>query len=193
MYKGCKRVLAPFKLSHILCCYSSILTNYLGKDTISTSNDYQDRLGMLMNETLDPYNLTFEQQVNMRMTFLCGDCNHLALEIVQLYPKTFELALHCKINGSIATSTNDDPYCNHVLVRNMFTGNFVDIAGVYAPGDYEQRGFCRKPGMRIFRAQDTELYGEALAQIATSSIGLRRWNFPVDVAINHMQYRGWLD
>lgn len=149
---------------------------------------------MTVQDMLNPYDLTFEQQANMRMTFLCGDCNHLAFEIVKLYPITFELALHCKINGSIATSTNDDPYCNHVLVRNKFTGNFVDIAGVYAPGEYEQRGFCRKDGMRVMHPRETELYGEALAQIAgTHPIGLRRWNFPVDVAISHMQYRGWLD
>lgn len=149
---------------------------------------------MFMETELNPYNLTFEQEVNMRMTFLCGDCNHLALEIVKLYPITFELAFHCKIDGTIATSTQDDPYCNHALVRNKFTGNFVDIAGVYAPGEYEQRGLCRKDGMRVMRLQETEFYGEALAQITDAHpIGLRRWNFPVDVAITYMQYQGWLD
>lgn len=67
------------------------------------------------------------------VAFTDGDCNHLVSEIVRRFSQRYELVLSCYYE--LIPDKHGNPYYetywNHGMVRDVLTGDIIDIEGVH--------------------------------------------------------------
>lgn len=129
------------------------------------------------------------------VAFTDGDCNHLASEIVRRFPQRYELVLSCYYE--LIPDKHGNPYYetywNHAMVRDVLTGDIIDIEGVH---DMEYFT-CGKWKM----GENIDMYVHTIDETTLIShdidiaLGKSKRFYPqlsVDEAISYMQNKRWI-